>query len=351
MIKRLHVIFLLLLGAVSVNAQDLHFTQFHMSPLTLNPAMTGLFNGNFRLTANYRNQWQSILPNTPFRTFAGSVELSGKSGQDNRIGIGLHIFSDQAGSLNLSKTSVSGSVGYLMALTRTKDYYIAAGIQAAYTNSSYNYLNITTGNQWQDGKLNGDAATGETYAQPTTTYLDAGMGFMWYHIRNVRNYQYVGGSAFHINRPEYAFLTNSGDEGRRLYAKYVVHFGAGITVGPRFDVVPYALGMLQGPSFEFNTGAFAKFMLDERKNSAYGGTAFYIGPFYRIVGNNDNNVGSDAVILATKLDVESVTFGLSYDINISGLARASTGRGGPEFAIQYIGAFKNKHVKSFCPKF
>ena len=350
MIKRLHLLMLLLVGTAA-SAQDLHFSQFHMSPLTLNPAMTGLFNGNMRLTGNYRNQWQSVLPNTPFRTLAGSVELSGKSGYDNRIGIGMHIFSDQAGSLNLSKTSISGSVAYTMALTRTRDYYISAGLQAAYTNSSYNYLNITTGNQWQDGAHNPLAGTGESYALPSTTYLDAGLGVMWYHFRNARNYQYVGGSAFHVNRPEYAFLENSGDEGRRLYAKYCVHFGAGLTMTPRVDVVPYVLAMKQGPSFEFNGGAFLKFILDERKQSAYGGTAFYIGPFYRVVGNNDTNVGHDAVIIATKLDIESVTIGLSYDINVSGLAKASSGRGGPEFAIQYIANFKNKKVKAFCPKF
>ena len=35
------------------NAQDPNFSQFFASPLTLNPAMTGLFDGTFRVAGNY----------------------------------------------------------------------------------------------------------------------------------------------------------------------------------------------------------------------------------------------------------------------------------------------------------
>ena len=41
-------------------AQDPNFSQFFVSPLTLNPALTGKFNGNFRVAGNYRDQWPEI---------------------------------------------------------------------------------------------------------------------------------------------------------------------------------------------------------------------------------------------------------------------------------------------------
>ena len=44
---------------VSVKAQDPHFSQFFASPLTLNPAFTGKFDGSWRLAANHRDQWHS----------------------------------------------------------------------------------------------------------------------------------------------------------------------------------------------------------------------------------------------------------------------------------------------------
>jgi hypothetical protein len=238
-----------------------------------------------------------------------------------------------------------------MALSRQQDYYLAAGLQASFNNSNINYLRATTESQFHDGAYDPLAATGENFGGQSISYIDANMGIMWYHIKNIRNYQFVGGSAFHLNRPDFSFIQSSGDPARKLYAKYVLHFGAGFTVGPRFDIVPYLLAMNQGPSFEVTGGAFAKFILDERKTSAYGGTAYYIGPFVRVVGDEKTNVGADAIIIASKIDFDAVTFGLSYDINVSTLSPATTGRGGPEISIQYIGAFKGKRTKTFCPKF
>ncbi len=351
MIKRfvqVPVILVAFFAVISAQAQDLHFSQYYMSPLTLNPAMTGLFNGNYRFTGNYRNQWQSVLPTVPFRTFAGSVDLSGKSGTYNRVGGGLHFFSDQAGSLNLSRTQVSASVAYLLALSRNRDYYIAAGIQAAITQSSFNYLKMTTGSQWTGNAYDALASTGETFYGRTKSFADANVGVMWYHISNIRSFQYIGASVFHVNRPNISFVGNSVD---RLYTKYTIHAGAGFKIKPRFDLNPYLLGMIQGPSFELTSGVLGKFILDERKTTAFGGTAFYIGPFYRIVGDNESKIGSDALIISTKLDIDSFTFGLSYDVNLSGLIPASSGRGGPEIAFQYVGAFKSKPSKTFCPKF
>jgi hypothetical protein len=57
-----------LLCAFSLHAQDLHFSQFFNSPLTTNPANTGFIpDADFRLGANYRNQWSTIMT-VPYKT-------------------------------------------------------------------------------------------------------------------------------------------------------------------------------------------------------------------------------------------------------------------------------------------
>ncbi|MEC7159268.1 MAG: type IX secretion system membrane protein PorP/SprF, partial [Bacteroidota bacterium] len=38
----------------TANSQDIHFSQYYASPLTLNPALTGLHGGDFRAVVNYR---------------------------------------------------------------------------------------------------------------------------------------------------------------------------------------------------------------------------------------------------------------------------------------------------------
>jgi hypothetical protein len=57
--KKLVVIFCTL-SVLATKAQDPHFSQFFASPLTLNPAFTGKFDGLWRLAANHRDQWPSI---------------------------------------------------------------------------------------------------------------------------------------------------------------------------------------------------------------------------------------------------------------------------------------------------
>ncbi|MFI5151315.1 MAG: type IX secretion system membrane protein PorP/SprF, partial [Bacteroidia bacterium] len=54
-------------SAKDINAQDTHFSQFYMSPLTQNPAMAGAVY-DMQALINYRNQWSSIA--TPFKTMA-----------------------------------------------------------------------------------------------------------------------------------------------------------------------------------------------------------------------------------------------------------------------------------------
>ncbi len=54
------------------SAQDPNFSQFFASPLTLNPALTGKFDGVYRVAGNYRNQWPTIY--NAFTTYTASFD-------------------------------------------------------------------------------------------------------------------------------------------------------------------------------------------------------------------------------------------------------------------------------------
>ncbi|HQU60103.1 MAG TPA: type IX secretion system membrane protein PorP/SprF, partial [Saprospiraceae bacterium] len=66
--KYLLIIILALTAATISQAQDQHFSQFFASPLTLNPALTGTFDGKYRVAFIYRDQ-------DPYKTFAGAIDL------------------------------------------------------------------------------------------------------------------------------------------------------------------------------------------------------------------------------------------------------------------------------------
>ena len=71
-------------------SQDFHYSMFNMSPLNMNPALTGYYNANARVTAHQRSQWSSV--SRPFNTMSLSLDSKNK-----KIPIGLQINQDNEG--------------------------------------------------------------------------------------------------------------------------------------------------------------------------------------------------------------------------------------------------------------
>src|SRR3954454_5805604 len=81
---------------IKASAQDPHFSQFFASPLTLNPAFTGKFDGNLRVAGNYRDQWPAI--SKAFVTSTLSVDapiLANRISPDDTWGLGLMAMTDR----------------------------------------------------------------------------------------------------------------------------------------------------------------------------------------------------------------------------------------------------------------
>src|SRR5688572_7098340 len=79
----------------AVKAQDPHFSQFFASPLTLNPAFTGKFDGSWRLAANHRDQWPSIPK--AYVTTSASFDfpiLKSRIPENDVFGVGISGVSD-----------------------------------------------------------------------------------------------------------------------------------------------------------------------------------------------------------------------------------------------------------------
>jgi len=74
-VKKTILTLTLLIGLCNLAiGQDPRFSQYFTSPLTLNPANTGNFDGPVRLTSNFRNQWQGV--GTTVNTGTISAEMA-----------------------------------------------------------------------------------------------------------------------------------------------------------------------------------------------------------------------------------------------------------------------------------
>ena len=86
--------------SLPIIGQDIHFSLFHMSPLTLNPAQTGAFSGTARIGGIYRDQWGSVI-NDQFTTpsFYIDAPVIRGFGKYDWVGGGVVSYTDKVGTL------------------------------------------------------------------------------------------------------------------------------------------------------------------------------------------------------------------------------------------------------------
>ncbi|OAV42715.1 PorP/SprF family type IX secretion system membrane protein [Lewinella sp. 4G2] len=339
-----------LLLSVSAQAQDIHFSQFYMSPLNLNPAMTGVMNCNSRIAVNYRSQWASILGSSAFQTYSVSYDQRVAVGRNDYFGIGGTFWGDRAGQADFATTTGKLSLSYSKKVGGSRKYgnYLVAGVEGGAAQRSLNFLALRWGTQHDGaGGFDPTAGSGEDgFDRDQFLFADLAAGLLWFMVFDENNSLYAGGSFHHLNRADQSFDSNSEED--LLYSRFTVHAGGEFMLGQRIGLVPGFILMNQGPSFQVNAGTNVKFLLDGGR--AGSSQSFQLGLWTRVSNRLDDSVLTDALILSSRFDYENFALGFSYDINTSDLSQATDGNGGFELSLQYkICGAQRRGV--YCPTF
>ena len=331
-------------------AQDIHFSQFPTAYTHLNPAMTGVFEGNLRATTNYRRQWQSVTAD--YRTMMISVDANiAQVGKNHSIGIGGSLFRDVAGDLDFSTNAYQFSVSSLLALNEDQNEILAVGFQAGQT---WNYYDPTKVITLEDESI---LFEGHNNLQK---HLDLSAGLLYYKEYADNQFIYGGVSGYHLNRPIVSFFDPENSDYRR-FRRWVAHFGGNFSLPNSISLIPSLLLMAQGPYRQFTLGSFVNPPL--RLQHAKNVPSLMLGAWLRTL-TLEQQLDWDAFIVAFRLDYYDLQITFTYDINISSLRTASDFRGGPELSIQYIfgnlkphgrriagETIRRKKGKIKCPKF
>lgn len=334
----------------SLGAQDIHFSQFYLSPLNLNPAMTGVMNCNVRIAANYRNQWASVLRSNSFRTYSVSYDQRIPVGRSDFFGVGGTFWADRAGSADFATVTgkLSGAYSKKMGGTRNYGHYLVVGAEAGVAQRSLDFLKLRWGLQHDgSGGFDETASSGEenNFDRTEFTFAELGAGLLWFMTFDKNNNLYLGGAFHHLNRADQSFSSESTD---LLYSRITAHAGGEFMVSNRFGLVPGVIMMSQGPSFQVNAGTSFKFLLGTGRST--GSQSFQFGLWTRVSNKIESGVLNDAIIANTRFDFDNFTLGFSYDINVSPLKTASNGNGSFELALQYkICGPARRGV--YCPSF
>ena len=322
---------LVLIFASDLDAQDLHFSQITETPLFLSPANTGFYNGYFRASINYRNQWASM--NNAFQTYALSIDggLFKSKKRKAFLGMGFTLYRDQAGAAKLSTTTALLNISGLVKLSRHSVLSVGLAGGAAGTNA--NYSDLTFASQFNGNNYDPTAASGEkvVYRQFTTTDMGLGAAYEFSTSKIDQDHDDVSSfklafGAYHLNRPEQNY--GAGSSYRlpiRFAYSFMSHFDFEDT---KFSITPTLVYQTQGKAWEVIGGTYLKYRT--RSGTKTTGTktqnGLGIGLFYRV---------NDAIIPKLMYEAGDFAVGLSYDVNVSSYTTASRYMGGFEISLRY----------------
>jgi type IX secretion system PorP/SprF family membrane protein len=326
-ITRLSVAVALVLSTPAVYAQDIHFSQFDMTPLVINPAFTGMFDGRVRASGIYRNQWGSVT--VPYITFGASVDLPlliERNG--DYLAAGLQLYQDQAGDGQLKNFTGLLSLAY-------HKYFgnggkgisdLAVGLQGGYAQKSIDLSKLYFGDEY----VNGTFVPGKSYEYS----LGLGNSINYYLVNAGICYSYgsekfgitIGAAANNINQPNDAIEKKKNSQ-TGLDMRETAEVGITWLTGPRLSLRPAILYQTQASASEFIAGN--EFHYDISANPGYENfsSAVFLGAWYRT---------GDAAMITAGVEFKGFRVGLAYDYNISSLNTSSNGNGGFEIAIRYI---------------
>jgi type IX secretion system PorP/SprF family membrane protein len=323
-------IIIFITGAFQASAQDIHFSQTQETPLQVNPAFTGGFDGDQRVILNYRNQWASL--GAPFKTYALGFDSKIRTKSKNaHLGIGTFIFKDEAGDLSMGMLQANLNIATHIKIN--KHQTISLGVMGGFVQRSINGSNA----KWES-QFNGieyDATLpGSSYNFQNFSYIDLSSGLSWFYSRNASTlssndnfWVRIGVAANHLLNPKQKFYTNQTDRmGMRPTFFAQTHIGVS---GSKLAFRPQFFYAQQVKHKEITFGNLFRYQLSDAskytklKNSS----AVSFGLYYRL---------KDAIIPMVQFEYQSFALGISYDYNTSKLSAGTNGNGGFEISLRFI---------------
>jgi type IX secretion system PorP/SprF family membrane protein len=308
---------------------DPHFSQYYIQPMSMNPAFTGAFDGDYRVSAIWRSQYGNTL---------NTRGISGEKTTNKNASIGFNLVNQVS-----SDGAYSFTNGYLtFAYTGVRfgsnaDHYLVMAMQIGFISRKFDITKMQFGSQWISGVgFDASSASNETFLKPQVTSFDAGAGIAYYDATPNKTASFFGGiAAYHITQPVNPFLSDQTQS--KLDIRYSVQAGVRITASDQLSIVPTALYMKQGDAEEKMGGVYLQ---------AYAGenTDVMFGAYYRL---------ADAIVPFVGFYYKGLTFGMSYDVDASAKSAAGSKGNSLEFSISYVGKSKtNTGVPRFwCPRF
>ena len=337
--KKLIPLVIIMLLSVVAFSQDVHLSQFYMNSQNLNPAYTGNYDGNYRITGNFRSQWWQI-DNEPLATVFLGGEKKFSLGPNN-LGLGVLLIRDQFNGFNSNVHKAQLAASYHLNLGKKNKVLI--GAQGGLLQRSTDLNKYVLSEQWN--QLNGSFDGIPSFDLQNNFIdqdwnLDINGGLGW--TGKFKKFEpSIGFAMNHINRPEDSYFK---DAAQRLQIRYVGDAGFNWRVAPKFSIEPKALFMTTTNTQDLIFGSNFRYIIKE----GFKPLSIYAGVFNR----GDLSVDNDALIPTIGARINRWEVGLSYDYNTSTLSDYFDQKSSFEIGVRYITpSAVNTTISSPCDRF
>jgi type IX secretion system PorP/SprF family membrane protein len=314
-------------------AQDLHYSQFYNSPLNLNPALTGVFNGSHRYNLSWRDQWRFVP--VPWQTFSGAwdrnfLPLESK----NFYGLGVNFNYDRQGDsrLQLAALNISGSV------TReiNASNFISFGLLVGGARRGFNTKDLTWDKQWNGDTFNPNLTSGERFDLDALTFIETGAGINYRLQKSTRTKIDLGVGVLHLYQPLARFYRT---ESKRLPTHLTFNAQGSLKLTNSLDLMINGMQQVQSKYRETLVTGLLRAYVNQKRGKEL---TFDFGIGHRTSGSwfPTLALGFGNWYVSGSYDVDRTRFNQTVDNN----------RGGPEIHIRYI--HKNVRplgIRKVCP--
>lgn len=322
-----------------VSAQDVLFTQNLTVAPDLNPALTGKYNGTYRASIAYRNQWLNVL-DQGYESFKGALDLRFNflNSDRDRLGFGVVFFADKSGETRVNQYefafqgAIHKSLGY-------KDHsLLSLGFNIGPSQRNLDYSKLFFADQFSAGSNSFTNPTQELFPENTITYASLGLGI---------DYEYssddwqggIGLSAQNLTPPNISQFNAIGSEDQQLKeGTYNLSTSLRPYIWTRLPllseqlyITPRITGYLQDDIKLAQLGATLSTVSANEKNS------LYLGVFTKMGTAVEDNFLLYEGSLMFGITRSNLNLGFSYDINIPSVQYFSQRQGTFEFTMSYIG--------------
>lgn len=320
----------------NISAQDLHFTQFSFSPLHVNPAQCGKFNGSYRVGGIFRDQAFAIASSSAYKTinFYLDATFPWRIRKNDWMGFGLNFLQDRSGDINWGSGGFIAQIAYHLYLNPRSS--LSLGGQYGFVN--YNIQNPEKA-VFQSSFTGGSSNPG--ILQNKAKYKDISIGINYLSsLGAARHILEIGLNAARINRPNVTQLTTGGSN--ELNTLFTANAGLTYHLNQKVDLRNY----LWLRNLKSNTEIIPQCIVSYLFNAEKG---------IRLNGGLGYRVG-DALQIMLGADINNLGFQIALDQTLSSLSsvQSPNGLGAVEFGVKYIGVVTKKpnpKPKVFCPRF